>query len=150
MKLQEYVTDTGSWSELMSGWSQWLKTLDQELIVKQERGLLKRQGNSSVEGLREKLSHSIAAVWALPGLGSTILSWNYLCDWLGPSQLPAEQGHLPVPILIEQNILRGSGQLVLALRPATHILQLPSVILIRGLLFLWEACCSQAPSDICF
>jgi hypothetical protein len=55
-----------------------------------------------------------------------------ICDWLTPFQLPIEPSHLSDHFLIEQNIPRRAGYLILAMGPATHILQLHSVILVRG------------------
>jgi hypothetical protein len=51
-----------------------------------------------------------------------------------PSQHLTEPSYLPIPLLSEQNILRRSSQLILAL-------QLHFAILVKSLLFLWEICC---------
>jgi hypothetical protein len=48
----------------------------------------------------------------------------HICDWLVPSQLLIKSDHLSIPLLIKLDIPEGSGQLVLALGPTTHIMRL--------------------------
>jgi hypothetical protein len=81
-------------------------------------------------------------------ISSNYSTWK-LHLWLATSQLLAELGHLPVSLLSKQSIPRRSGQfdleksaqLVLALGSTTHIVLLHLVILVKRLLFLWEARC---------
>jgi hypothetical protein len=84
----------------------------------------------------------------LPDLGPTLLPWNDICDWLVPSQLLIKSDHLSVLSLwnwtFQEGLISSSwpwkfAQLILALGPTTHTVQLHFVILVRGL-FLWEAC----------
>jgi hypothetical protein len=71
-----------------------------------------------------------------------VIVWHLINFLLNPATLLSP--FLSCNVL-SQNTPRSFNQLILALGPTTYILQLHSVIFVRGLLFFWEACCFSCP-----